>query len=59
MIVASRDDISTDLNQLLAVGAGQWNRLTNLMNFCQKTSSNRTTPIMMLATSAKPKREGN
>jgi len=40
------------------VGGDQYHTLTNLLSFCDKTSSSRKTQALMLASSTKPKGEG-
>jgi len=40
------------------VGGDQYHTLTNLLSFCDKTSSSRETQALMLASSTKPKGEG-
>jgi len=40
------------------VGGDQYHTLTNLLSFCDKTSGSRKTQALMLASSTKPKGEG-
>jgi len=40
------------------VGGDQYHTLTNLLSFCDKTSSSRKTQALMLASSTEPKGEG-
>jgi hypothetical protein len=46
------------IHQLPAVGGDQHHTLTNLLSFCDKTSSSRKTQALMPASSTKPKGEG-